>query len=46
MFLTQLNVFQLTTLLYVDNQSCMKIMKNRIYDICTKFIKAHYHYGR
>ncbi len=29
MFLTQLNVFQLTTLLYVDNQSCMKIERTQ-----------------
>ncbi len=46
MLLNQLGVRQTTIPLYVNNQSCMKIVKNLIYHIRTKHIKMHYHYIR
>jgi hypothetical protein len=42
--LKQLGVLQTIIPLYVDNQSCMKIAKNSVYDACTKQIEVHYHY--
>jgi hypothetical protein len=42
--LNQLGVLQTTIPLYVDNESCMKNVKNLVYHICTKHIKMYYHY--
>jgi hypothetical protein len=41
----QFNVFQPSSSIYVDNQSCMKIAKKLdLSHVCTKHIEVFYHY--
>lgn len=35
---------QVTTTIFVDNESCMKIARNRVYHTRTKNIEVHYHF--